>query len=88
MSDKLLMADLPDGALLFACVAPEARFAQPAVAHGKLGASLHPFATEIEARAALKAAGGVDVREWKRKSSPPKITGPANVAPASKRRVK
>jgi hypothetical protein len=83
MADLILVADWPSGQL-WACVDPASRFAEPAVAHGRLSACLHPFDTRPAAEAALRAAGGSDVREWKREGS---AARPARARAPKKRRA-
>lgn len=61
---NVLTAKGPEGDL-FASVAA-ARFTEPQIATSKLSAILHPFQTQEAAEAALRAAGAVEVTEWKR----------------------
>jgi hypothetical protein len=62
VSDRLLIADGPDG-LLYAGVCPTVRYTAPQVSDRKLSAALRPFKSEDVAREALAAAGGENVRE-------------------------
>jgi hypothetical protein len=60
--ETLLVADLSDGARLFACVATAAHHVTPEIGPSRLSAYLHPFASEDVARRALADAGGSNVR--------------------------
>lgn len=57
MASTILEAIGPDGAKLFACVDPAARYVTPAVASSRFSASLNPFPDEATAQVALRAAG-------------------------------
>lgn len=65
MADRILTASTGNGAI-FACIAPDTRETEPAVAAMRFAASLKPFQNETDARAALEAAGGVDIRDGRR----------------------
>ena len=54
----IVSAQLDGGNRVFAAVDPSIRFTKGEVRESRLGALLAPFRTEIEARAALEAAGG------------------------------
>lgn len=56
---NLLEGDVPGGVKLFAAIDPAARFVAPEVCQTRFAATLHPFTSEAEARAALKRAGAV-----------------------------
>ncbi len=60
MSARFVIAD-HNGSRLFACVT-DAQFVKPEVSTSRLGASLHPYPDVDCAIAALKAAGGENVR--------------------------
>jgi hypothetical protein len=63
----ILTAEGADGGPpLFACVDAGVRFVQPRIGDSRLMAVLAPFPDEEAARAALTAAGGVNVEGGKR----------------------
>ena len=57
---------ISDDGRLFAYVYPPAQFVEPKVTMSRLAASLAPFPDGDAARDALTAAGGDNVREWRR----------------------
>lgn len=65
MADRFLAGSHPDGQPRFACIG-QAQFTEPQVGTGRLSAALRPFPDEAAARAALDAAGAVDVKELRR----------------------
>jgi len=65
MPDLLLTA-VNGTTALFACVCDTTRETDPRVSDHRLAAVLRPYRSREDAAAALVAAGGGDVREWKR----------------------
>jgi len=63
MADKILTGQGSPGTL-YACVCETAHHVEPRVDDWRLGAVLHPFRSESEARAALVAAGATDIGVW------------------------
>jgi hypothetical protein len=62
VAEMVLTANGPKGPL-FAAVVPTARFVEAAVADRRFGALLKPFRSDDDARAALTAAGGQNIRK-------------------------